>query len=164
MRAVRRIARALWDGSTGRRAAAEALREDPAVADDGLIGFAVVATFVVGLTTFAILPTVLTPVLAPLTALLAAFVLRLVTRIARQQATLAETTAAITTTSLPLLLVPVPTIGPPIGITMWLLAGIFLLQRVTLARLDVAAVVTLLSHALTTGVLIGIGYAIEALI
>ena len=103
-------------------------------------------------------------VLAPLTALLAAFVLRLVTRIARQQATLAETTAAITTTSLPLLLVPVPTIGPPIGITLWLLAGIFLLQRVTHARLDVAAVVTLLSHALTTGVLIGIGYAVEALI
>lgn len=164
MRSVRRIARTLWDASTGRRAAAEALKEDPAVADDGLIGFAVVATLVVGLTTFEILPTVLTPVLAPLVALLAAFVLRLVTRVARQQVTLAETTATITTTSLPLLLVPLPTIGPPIGITWWLLAGIFMLQRVTLARIDVAAVVTLLSHALTTGALIGVGYAVEAFI
>lgn len=164
MNALRRIGRAAWQASTGRREVVDSLRDDPAIADDGLIVFAVVATAVVGLTSRTLLPTVLVPILAPLAALLAGFVLRLVLRIARQPATLAETTATVTLTSLPLLAVPIPAVGGPVGITLWLLVGILMLQRVTLARLDVAAVVTLLSHALTVGALIGAGFAIDALV
>ena len=164
MRALARIVRLLWAASTGRRTVVDELKHDPAIADDGLIGFAVIGTVVVGLTTLDLLPTLLAPVLAPPAVLLAAFVLRLVTRIARNPATLAETTATITLTSLPLLLIPIPTLGPPVGITAWLLAGIFMLQRVTLARLDVAAVATLLSHALTVGTVIGAAFAIDAFI
>ena len=134
------------------------------MADDGLIGFAVIGTAVIGLTTFHWLPTILGPLISPLAALFAAFVLRLVSRVARHPATLAETTATVTLTSLPLLAIPVPVVGAAIGITLWLLAGIFMLQRVTLARLEVAAVITLLAHALTVGAVIGIAFAVEAFI
>jgi hypothetical protein len=164
MRAIRRIPKLLRDASIGRHSVVDELKEDPALADDGLIGFAVVSTVVVGLTTLELLPTLLTPVVAPILALAMAFVLRLLTRIARHPATLAQTTATVTATSLPLLLIPIPVVGAPVGITLWLLAGIVMLQRITLARLDIAAVVTLLSHALTIGALIGAGFAIEAVI
>lgn len=160
---LRRIARLFWEGTTARPTVVEELKHDPGVADDGLIGFAVIGTVVIGLTTFDWLPTVLGPIAAPLTALLAAFVLRLVSRIARHPATLAETTATVTLTSLPLLLIPVPFVGGPIGVTAWLLAGIFMFHRITRAGLDGAVVMTLLSHALTIGALFGLGFAIEAL-
>lgn len=161
---VSRIARSFWEASTGRRGVVDELKDDPAMADDGLIGFAIIGTVVIGLTTFAWLPTVLGPVVSPLAALLAAFVLRLVSRIARYPATLAETTATVTLTSLPLLAIAIPVVGAAIGITLWLLAGIFMLHRITLARLDIAAVITLLAHALTVGVVIGAAFAIEALV
>lgn len=164
MTAIRRIWRGMWAASSGQRRIAEELRDDPAMADDGLIGFAAIATIVIGLSTFELIPTLIAPLVGPLAALVAAFVLRLVTRISRHPIALAETTATVTLTSLPLLLVPVPVVGPPIAVAGWLLAGIFMLQRVTLARLDVAAVVTLLSHALTVGVLIATGFALEALL
>ncbi len=134
------------------------------MADDGLIGFAVVGTAVIGLTTFDWLPTVLGPIVSPLAALFAAFVLRLVSRVARHPATLAETTATVTLTSLPLLAIPVPVAGAAVGITLWLLAGIFMLQRITHAHLNAAAVITLLAHALTVGAVIGIAFAVEAFI
>lgn len=164
MYALRRIARLAISASTGRRDVVDELRDDPAVADDGLIVFALVGTAVVGSTTRQLLPTLLAPVLSPLVALFAAFVLRLVTRITRHPATLAEATATVTLTSLPLLTIPIPAIGAPLGITSWLLVGIVMLQRVTLARLDQAAVITLLGHALTVGALIGIAFAVEALV
>ena len=161
---VIRIARSFWEASTGRRSVVDELKDDPAMADDGLIGFALIGTVVIGLTTFDWLPTVLGPVVSPLAALLAAFVLRLVSRVARHPATLAETTATVTLTSLPLLAIPIPVVGAAVGITLWLLTGIFMLQRVTLARLDVAAVITLLAHALTVGAVIGCAFAFEALV
>jgi hypothetical protein len=164
MRAIRRIPKLLWDASIGRHSVVDELKSDPALADDGLIGFAVVGAVVVGLTTLELLPTLLAPVVAPVLALAMAFILRLLTGIARHPATLAQTTATVTATSLPLLLIPIPVVGAPVGITLWLLAGIVMLQRITLARLDIAAVVTLLSHALTIGALIGAGFAIEAVI
>jgi hypothetical protein len=162
--AVIRIARSFWEASTGRRTVVEELKDDPAIADDGLIGFAVIGTVVIGLTTFAWLPTVLGPLLAPLSALFAAFVLRLVSRVARHPVTMAETTATVTLTSLPLLAIPIPVVGGTIGITLWLLTGIFMLQRVILARLEVAAVITLLAHALSVGAVIGIAFAVEAFV
>lgn len=164
MNAVRRIAGLFWEASTFRRSVVDELKEDPAVADDGLIGFAVIGTAVIGLTTFQWLPTVLGPLASPLAALFAAFVLRLVARVARHPATLAETTATVTLTSLPLLAIPIPVVGAAIGITLWLLASIFMLQRITLVRLDVAAVILLLAHALTVGAVIGVAFAVEALI
>ncbi|MEX1004787.1 MAG: hypothetical protein WD990_14120 [Acidimicrobiia bacterium] len=164
MNAVTRIAGSLWEASTVRRSVVDELKDDPAMADDGLIGFAVIGTVVIGLTTFEWLPTVLGPLASPLAALFAAFVLRLVSRVARHPATLAETTATVTLTSLPLLVIPVPVVGAAVGITLWLLAGIFMLQRITLARLDVAAVITLLAHALTVGAVIGVAFAVEAFV
>lgn len=164
MTTINRIARFMWDASTGRRGVAEELKHDPGVADDGLIGFTVVGTVVTGLTTLQLIPTLLAPVVSPLTAVLAAFVLRLVGRIARHPATMAETVATVTLTSLPLLLIPIPMVGGPVGVTAWLLSGIFMLHRVTHAPLNSAAVITLLSHALTLGLIIGAGFAIEALV
>jgi hypothetical protein len=55
-------------------------------------------------------------------------------------------------------------VGGTIGITLWLLTGIFMLQRVILARLEVAAVITLLAHALSVGAVIGIAFAVEAFV
>lgn len=162
MTTIVRIARSFWDASTGRRSVIDDLKDDPALADDGLIGFAVIGTVVIGFTTFHWLPTLLGPLISPLAALLAAFVLRLVSRVARHPATLAETTAIVTLTSLPLLAIPIPVAGAAVGITLWLLAGIFLFQRVTLARLELAAVITLLAHALTVGAVIGTAFAVEA--
>ena len=159
---MRRIARLFWEGSTLRQTVVEELKHDPGVADDGLIGVAVIGTFVVGLTTFRIIPTALAPLVTPLAALFAAFTLRLVTRVANHPATLAETTATVTLSALPLLVIPIPIVGGPIGITGWVLAGVFMLQRVTLARLDVAAMMTLLGHALAIGAVIGAGFAIDA--
>ena len=164
MNAVTRIARLFWEASTVRRSVVDELKEDPAVADDGLIGFALIGTVVIGLTTFHWLPTVLGPVASPLAALFAAFVLRLVSRVARHPATLAETTATVTLPSLPLLAIPIPVAGAAVGITLWLLTSIFMLQRITLARLDVAAVILLLAHALTVGAVIGIAFALEAFV
>lgn len=164
MTSVARIARLLWAGSTGRRTVVDELKDDPAVADDGLIGFAVIGTAVIGLTTFAWLPTVLGPVVSPVAALFAAFVLRTVSSIARHPVTMAEATATVTLTSLPLLAIPVPVIGGAVGITLWLLAGIFMLHRVTRARLDVAAVITLLAHALAVGAIIGAAFGVDALV
>lgn len=164
MSAVTGAFRLFWEASTVRRGVVDELKEDPAVADDGLIGFAVIGTAVIGLTTFEWLPTVLGPLVSPLAALFAAFVLRLVSRVARHPATLAEATATVTLTSLPLLAIPVPVVGAAIGITLWLLTGIFMLQRITLARLDVAAVILLLAHALSVGAVIGVAFAVEAII
>src|SRR5690606_4011035 len=164
MTAVTRAARLLWAGSTGRRSVVDELKDDPAVADDGLIGFAVIGTCVIGLTTFAWLPTVLGPAVSPLAALFAPAVLRTVSNVAGHPVTLAEATATVTLTSLPLLAIPVPVVGGAVGITLWLLAGIFMLQRVTRARLDVSAVITLLAHALSVGAVIGAAFAVDALL
>jgi hypothetical protein len=161
---VIRIARSFWEASTVRRSVVDELKDDPAMADDGLIGFAIIGTAVIGLTTFEWLPTVLGPVVSPLAALFAAFVLRLVSRVARHPVTMAEATATVTLTALPLLVIPVPVVGAAIGVTLWLLAGIFMLQRVTLARLDVAAVITLLSHALTLGAVMGTAFVVEVFV
>lgn len=139
----------------------EEMREDPAVADDGLIGIAIIGTLVVGLTTFHWLPTVIAPLASPILALFMSFVLRLVNRIAGNKVTLAETTAIVTLTALPLVLVPIPLVGGIIGPVWWLLAGIFLLSRVTLARIDNAALVTLLSHALSIGAIFGLAFAVD---
>lgn len=163
MRAVRRIARNVWLGSTGRLEVVHEIKEDPAVADDGLIAFSLIGVAVSGLMTLEPWIALAALVGAPLAALIAAFVLRLVSSIARQSVTFAQTTATVTLTSLPLLLVPIPIVGAPIGIALWLLAGIFMLQRLTLARLDMAAVILLLSHALTVGTLIAAGFATQAL-
>lgn len=164
MTSVRRIARSVWLASTGRREVVDELKDEPAVADDGLIAFAVIGVVVSGLASFE--PWIALGALlgAPLAALAASAVLRLVSRIARHPVTLAQATATVTLTSLPLLLIPIPIAGPPIGLAVWLLAGIFMLQQLTLARLDVAAVILLLSHALTIGTLIATGFAIQALI
>lgn len=163
MTTIRRIAGLLWVGALAGPELTDELKQDRGVADDGLIAVSVIGTVIVGVTTLSILTTALAPILSPLVALFAAFVLRLVNRIAGHQVDLAETTATVTLTSLPLLLVAIPVVGGPIGITWWLLAGIFTLRRVTLARIDAVAVVTLLSHGLTIGVLFGVGFAIDAL-
>lgn len=163
MSAIRRIARNVWLGSTGRREVVGEVKEDPAVADDGLVAFALIGVVVSGLVTLEPWIALAALLGAPLAALTAAFVLRLVARIARHPVTFAQTTATVTLTSLPLLLIPIPVVGTPIGLTVWLLAGIFMLQRLTLARLDVAAVILLLSHALTVGTLIAAGFAVQAL-
>lgn len=164
MTTITRIARFMWDASIGRHSVAEELKDDPGMADDGLIGFTVVGTVVTGLTTLELIPTLLAPVISPLIAVLAAFVLRLVGRIAHHPATMAETVATVTLTSLPLLLIPIPMVGAPVGVTAWLLVGIIMLHRVTLARLNSAAIITLLSHALTVGLIIGVGFGIEVLV
>lgn len=163
MNSLRRIARSVWLASTGRREVVHELKEDPAVADDGLVAFAFIGVVVTGLLTLEPLIALAAVVASPLAALAAAFVLRLVSRIARYPVTLAQTTATVTLTALPLLLMPVPIVGTPIGVALWLLAGIFMLQRLTLARLDIAAVILLLSHALTIGALIAAGFAVQAL-
>lgn len=163
MRAIRRIARSVWMASGGRREVVDELKADPAVADDGLIAFAFISVVVSGLVTLEPVIALAAIIAAPLAALAAALVLRLVSRIARHPVTLAQTTAAVTLTSLPLLLIPIPIVGAPVGLGMWVLAGIVMLQRLTLARLDIAAVILLLSHALTIGTLIATGFAIQAL-
>lgn len=162
MNAIRRVARNVWQASTGRREVLGELKEDPAVADDGLIAFAFIGTVVSGLTTLELWIALVALIGAPLAALAASFVLRLVSHIARYPVTLAQATATVTLTSLPLLLIPIPVVGTPIGLALWLLAGIFMLQRLTLARLDIAAVILLLSHALTVATLIATGFAIQA--
>lgn len=163
MRAVRRIARNVWLGSTGRREVIHEIQEEPAVADDGLIAFALIGVAVSGLVTLEPWIALAALLAAPLAALAAAFVLRVVSRIARHPVTFAQTTATVTLTSLPLLLIPIPIVGAPIGLGLWLLAGIFMLQRLALVRLDIAAVILLLSHALTIGALIAAGFAVQAL-
>lgn len=163
MRAIRRIARSVWMASGGRREVVDELKADPAVADDGLIAFAFIGVVVSGLVTLEPVIALAAIIAAPLAALASALVLRLVSRIARHPVTLAQTTAAVTLTSLPLLLIPIPIVGAPVGLGMWVLAGIVMLQRLTLARLDIAAVILLLSHALTIGTLIATGFAIQAL-
>lgn len=163
MNAIRRIARSVWMASGGRREVVNELKEDPAVADDGLIAFAFIGVVVSGLVTLEPLIALTAIIAAPLAALAASLVLRLVSRIARHPVTLAQTTAAVTLTSLPLLLIPIPVVGAPVGLGMWVLAGIVMLQRLTLARLDIAAVILLLSHALTIGTLMATGFAIQAL-
>lgn len=164
MSTVRRILVYLRDGALARHDLVDEVKSDPGVADDGLLAMTVIGPLVTGLFTLHWLPAVLAIVLAPLFSLFAAFVLRLVCRIASTDVTLAQTTATVTLTSLPLVLVPIPLIGLPLAVTWWLLAGILVLQRVTLARLDNAAVVTLLSHALTVGAVLGAGFAVQALI
>ena len=161
---IRRIFRLLVLGAVASKDLVEEMREEPAVADDGLIATAVIGTFVVGLTTFDWLPTVIAPVATPVLALFVAFVLRLVNRIAQNQITLAETTAVVTLTTLPLILTPIPVVGAFVGPLWWLMSGIFLLQRVTLARIDNAALVTLLGHALSIGTIFGAGFAIDAVL
>ena len=164
MNTARRIVRLLLNGALASRDLVDEMHDDPAIADDGLIATSVIATLVVGLTTFDWIQTVIAPIAGPLLALFVSFVLRLVNRIAGNQVTLAETTAVVTLTTLPLLLVPIPAIGALIGGVWWLLAGIFLLQRVTLARIDSAALTTLLGHALSIGAIFGTAFAINLLI
>jgi len=164
MRTARRIIRLLVQGAAIRSDLVDEMRDDPAVADDGLIAVAAIGTVVVGLTTFHWLPTVIAPLATPLLALFVSFVLRLVSRIAGNQVTFAETTAVVTLTSLPLVLIPIPFVGGLIGPVWWLFSGILLLGRVTLAGIDNAALVTLLSHALSIGAILGFGFAVQSLL
>jgi hypothetical protein len=163
VRVVRRIAGALWEGAFARKTIVEELKGDPGVADDGLIGIALVGTVVAAAISRELIPTLLAPVVTPLAALFAAFVLRLIGRIARHPATLAETTATVTLPCLPLLLLPIPVVGGPIGVTWWVLAQIFLLHRIIRARIDAVAVIVLLGHALVIGVAFGVAFAVETL-
>lgn len=164
MTTFRRIIRLLLNGALASRDIVDEMREDPAIADDGLIAVSAIGTIVVGLGTLNWLPTVIAPFASPVLALFLAFVLRLVNRITGNQVKLAETTAVVTLTSLPLILTPIPVVGPFIGGLWWLIAGIFLLQRFTLRNIDNAALTTLLGHALSIGAIFGLSFAASYLI